>query len=401
MLKRLLPDWIDGFMSLTENSEPPVAYRKWTAISVIASALMRKVKLELGISITVYPSLYIILVGPPSTGKGTIMRYALDIMKEIPVIKTASNATSLQALIRRMKETNLTDIDPRTGSQVYHSSMTVFSEEFTVFLGYNNRELIAALCDWYDCGELWIYDTIKRDREEIRGVYVNILAGTTPNAIQTAFPTDAIGDGLTSRIIFVNESDKDKLVIFPAPTREELDTQQKLISDLEQITLLTGLMKWSENAIDTYADWCIDADRNPPFQDKKFQGYVGRRRNHLLSLAIICSASRGNDLILEKRDIERAAKLLSEVEAKMGTVFKGMGSSDISVIINDAISFIVNSKVDEIPIWQFARRFEGDADKWVLDRVLRTLETMNYIQVVVVAGGNSYIKRLIDNKETI
>src|SRR4030067_782488 len=163
--ERNLPDWISGFMLLTENSEPPVLFRKWTAISTIAAALQRKVKVELGISITVYPNFYIVLVGPSATGKGTAMGYAADIIREISAIRLSAQATSLQSLIRRMKETNLTDIDIESGKQLFHSSMTVFSKEFTVFLGYHNRELIAALCDWYDCDERWTYDTIKRDRE--------------------------------------------------------------------------------------------------------------------------------------------------------------------------------------------------------------------------------------------
>ena len=50
--ERKLPDWLDGFMALTENSEPPVLYRKWVGISAIASALQRKVRVDLGISLT-------------------------------------------------------------------------------------------------------------------------------------------------------------------------------------------------------------------------------------------------------------------------------------------------------------------------------------------------------------
>jgi hypothetical protein len=391
MSERNINDWITGFMELTENSEPPVLYRKWTAISTIASALQRKVKICLGLSLTVYPNLYIVLVGPPSTGKGTAMGYAKDIIKEIPSIRIAAESVTLQSLIRRMKEVNLTDVDPLTGKQHYHSSMTIFSEEFTVFLGFNNHELISALCNWYDCGDKWTYDTIKRDKEEVFGVWVNILGGTTPNAIQASFPPEAIGGGLSSRIIFVNEEKKNKLVIFPAATAAEIELQQYLIRDLEQISLMSGQMQYTEAALSYYADWCIEADQTPPFQDQKFDGYMGRRRNHLNSLAMICSASRKNSLLIDEDDLKRAAKLLSEVEVKMGTIFKGIGSSDISTLINDAVMYIANSQTPDIPLWQFARRFEGDADKYILDRVLRTLEAMKYVNVITRPGADTII----------
>jgi len=400
MSERHLNDWIDGFMQLTENSEPPELYRKWSAISAIASALQRKVRLELGISLTIYPNFYIVLVGPSATGKGTAMRYAYDIMKEIPSIRMTAQATSLQSLIRRMKETNLTDLDSDTGKQVYHSSTTIFSEEFTVFLGYRNLELITALCDWFDCREKWIYDTIKRDKEEVYGVWVNLLGGTTPDNIQSSFPREAIGGGLTSRIIFVNEEKKGKLVIFPSATRAEIELQQYLIKDLEQINLLSGCARFTERAMNFYADWCAYADEHPPFQDRKFDGYMGRRRRHLNALAIVCSASHSDSMIIDDRDMMRAAELIKEVEVKMGTVFRGLGRSDTSGLLNDVITFIVHSKTDEIPLWQFFRHFEGEADKFTMDRILNTLETAKYIQLIRRPHADDTIKILPVVRET-
>ena len=389
--ERNIPDWIDGFMLLTDNSEPPLLFRKWTAISTIASALQRKCRVEIGISLTFFPNFYIVLVGPSATGKGTAMKYAYDIIEQIPSIRMSSQATSLQALIRRMKEVNLTDIDPATGEQLFHSSLSIFSNEFTVFLGYHNRELIASLCDWYDCHNRWSYDTIKRDKEEIIGVWVNILAGTTPDNIQASMPMEAIGGGLTSRIIFVNEEKKNKLVVFPSTTQRELELQQYLTHDLEQISLMSGLFEFSQDAMLFYSDWCHIADKNPPFYSPKFDGYCGRRRNHLISLSMICSASRDNRLIIDKIDLERASILLAEVEVKMGTVFRGIGTSDISSLMNDAIGFIENSSTSDIPMWQFARQFEGNMDKIILDRVMYTLEASKYVNIIKKPGTDTII----------
>jgi len=401
MSDRNLPDWIEGFMCLTENSEPPILYRKWSAISTIAAALQRKVRLELGLSLTIFPNLYVVLVGPSATGKGTAMRFSYDILKEIPSIKMSAQATSLQALIRGMKNTNLTDVDLETGKQQFHSSLTIFSDEFTVFLGYHNRELMSALCDWYDCKDRWVYDTIKRDKEEVVGVWVNLLAGTTPDNIQSSFPMEAIGGGLTSRIIFVNEDKRNKLVVFPAATKAELELQQYLIHDLERIALLSGAARFTEAAMSFYADWCMEADKHPPFQDKKFDGYNGRRRNHLNTLAMICSASRNDSLIITSDDIERAAYLLAEVEMKMGTVFRGIGRSDISALINEAIIFFANAKGKDIPLWEFSRRFEGDADKFMMDRLLTTLEAMKYVVIVRRPGADTVIHTLGDPMQGI
>ena len=393
-MSRNLSDWLDSFMLLTDNSEPPVLFRKWAGISAIASALQRKVKLDLGLSLTFYPNLYVVLVGPSATGKGTAMKFAADIIEQVPSIRLSAQATSLQALIRRMKETNLTDVDMQTGEQHYHSSLTIFSTEFTVFLGYHNQELIAALCEWYDCGSRWSYETIARKKEEVIGVWVNLFAGTTPDSLQASLPIESIGGGLTSRIIFVCEEKRAKLVIVPTKTEEDIKLQQMLANDLEMISMLSGTMRYSKAFIDYYTGWCHKAAATPPFYDKKFDGYCGRRRKHLLTLAMICNASRSDDMIMELEDIERASFLLAEVEIKMGTVFKGMGKSDISSLINDAVVYVSNSAVKEIPLFQFAKYFEGDMDKNVMERVLYTLETMGLVHLIKKPGLGTTIQVL-------
>jgi hypothetical protein len=86
------------------------------------------------------------------------------------------------------------------------------------------------------------------------------------------------------------------------------------------------------------------------------------------------------------------------VEVKMGLVFRGIGKSDLSSLINGAIVFIENSVTDEIPVWQFSRYFEGDIDKLMMDRVLMTLEASNYIKLVRKPGMDQVIKILDRNK---
>jgi len=301
-----------------------------------------------------------------------------------------------------MKGINLTDIDIETAEQIFHSSFTIFSNEFTVFLGYHNRELMTSLCDWYDCPNRWVYDTITRDKEIVIGCWVNILGGTTPDNIQESLPVSAIGGGLISRIIFVNEQKRDKLVIFHSSTQRDIDLQQHLVHDLEQISLMSGSYRFTEDAVRMYTEWCHLAAADPPFHDAKFDGYCGRRRNHLLSLAMVCSASRDDSLVLKAEDIMRSAEILTEVEVKMGTVFRGIGRSDISALINDAIIFIENSATPNIPVWQFARHFEGHMDKFSMDRVLTTLEVSNHIKMVRRPGVDNMIVILdrLKNEQT-
>jgi len=395
MSDRMCDDWISTFMDYTHNTEPPTLFRKWTAISCIASALQRKIRCDWGTALTFYPNLYIVLVGPSATGKGTAMNPGLNILNEIPAVRMSAQATSLQALIRHLKDTNLTDIDPDSGAQHFHSSLTVFSKEFTVFLGYHNRELMAALCDWYDCDRKWVYETISRKREEINGVWVNLIAGTTPDLIRSSLPIESIGGGLTSRIIFVFEEKQAKLVALPTETNYERSLFQNLVQDLEKISLLSGTFTWTDGFVKLWEEFCHHAVDHPPFYDTKFDGYNGRRRVHLMKLSMIHSISRGrNELLLEESNLKEAMNTLTEVEQKMNLVFKGVGKSDIADIVHRATTFLMTSKTNTVTLSQFMRYFENDLDKFMLDRVISTLEVSRIVRILHKPGCEDVIEVL-------
>uniref|UniRef100_A0A6H1ZC01 Putative primase n=1 Tax=viral metagenome TaxID=1070528 RepID=A0A6H1ZC01_9ZZZZ len=394
-LTRKLPDWLKGYMLYTENTEPPTLFRKWTGISCIASAMQRKIRVDWGPSLTWYPNLYIVLVGPSATGKGTAMNAGFDIISKIPSVKTAPEATSLQALISNLKDNNLTDFNPETGEHAYHSSMTIFSEEFTVFLGYHNSELMSTLCNWYDCREKWEYDTIKRSKEKIHGVWVNLIGGTTPDLIRSSLPYESIGGGLTSRIIFIYEEKPEKLVTMPTATDKEKHLYDCLVQDLEKISLLSGSFNWTEGFMRAWDTWCREDRINPPFRDPKFDGYNGRRRVHLMKLSMIVNTSHGqHDLILSEDDLIDAANILAEAEKKMALTFKGVGRSDIADLMFRANMFLMASKTDELSYREFARYFESDADKPTLDRLLDTLEAVGTAVVIKRPGADSIVKIL-------
>jgi hypothetical protein len=396
-LERKLPDWIDAFMRYTDNTEPPDIFRFWTAISVIASALQRKCYVLWGSSLIFYPNLYIVLVGPSGVRKGTAMAPGLELIEDLGKIKVAAQATSLQALIRRLKETNYNDPDLETGKQQFHASMTIFSKEFTVFLGYHNRELMSALCDWYDCDRRWVYETIKRSKEEIIGVWVNLFGATTPALIRSSMPLDAIGGGLTSRIIYLYEEEIGKMVLLPMETEEEKKLRQLLLDDLDKISMLSGQFKYTEKFLTSWSDWRVTAQKNPPFYDDRFEGYISRRPNHVMKLSMVMSASRGdnqNQMVLTEDDLERAIEVLEKAELKMQNVFKGVGKSDIADILQRVMTFLLMSPTSEVPVFHLVNHFKNDMDKFTFEKVMQTMEIMNFAKLCHKPQGDDYVKVL-------
>lgn len=381
-MSRKLNDWIDSYLELTENSEPPTSYKRWTAISLIASVMQRKCRLEWG-PITFYPNMYIVLVGPSGRcRKGTAMGVGHSFLRKIG-ISMAAEATTREALIRSLEESGTQDgfsVDSK-GNMYDHSSLTIFSPELTVFLGYGNLQLISDLTDWYDCRDEWEYRTKNSGVNTIKGVYVNLLGATTPDLVRSALPQDAVGGGLSSRMIFVSEWERSKIVPFPFLTNANLEMYELLQHDLENIYAMRGNFGITDEFRAVWLKWYTEQDKNPPFKDNpKFEGYINRRGNHVLKLCMILSASENDEMVLTSVHIKRAIAMLEEVEKKMPSVFFGHGTSvnaDLTGRVLQTVSAMGPKGIHTQQLMRTYIGYVGSPDD--LTDILRKLQHADYI----------------------
>ncbi len=365
-------------MLYVSRSEPPVLYKKWVGISVIAAALRRKCKLEIG-SLIFFPNMYIVLVGPSGRcRKGTAMGPGGDLLKDLG-IKIASTSITREALIHQLKTCSDNSITP-DGRMSLHSSLTIFSKELTVFLGYNNQQLMADLTDWYDCASKWEYRTKNMGTDDIDGVWVNLIGATTPDLLQTTLPRDAIGGGLTSRIIFVYENEKDHSEPFPVKTKEEMEMEEILRTDLERISMLQGDFTVTDTFIDTWVEWYMGVDTSPPpFEDHRFSGYFERRATHMYKLCMILNASRTDSMCIDKVDFDRALEILISTEKLMPFTFSGLGKSANSDSTERMMAIIGGRKM--ISKAELQKLFYLDADRNTLESMILTLENMQFLRI--------------------
>jgi len=377
MSDRILNDWIDSYLEYTQNSEPPTSYRLWSAISVIAACLQRKCKFVWG-DLVFFPNLYVILVGPPAARKGTAMNQAYPFLENLN-IKMAAEAITREALIQELCKANDNDIDVKTGKMVFHSSLTIWSQELTVFLGYNNLQLMSDLTDWYDCKNKWTYRTKHMGTDEILGVYVNLFGATTPTLIRSTMPLESIGSGLTSRMIFVFEWDKEKVVPYTGKSKHEKTIKEGLVNDLEKIRMLSGNFRSTDKFMDKWIDWYSTQGNYPPFKDPKFDGYLERRGNHILKLSMVMNASRSSDMILDSIDIERALVILEKTEKKMLHTFAGVGKSSHADVLAKVMLDITQAGEEGLWYSDIITRYRDDADDWVMNKIVDTLKAMNFI----------------------
>ena len=377
MSRRQLENWIDGYLEYTSNTESATIFHKWTALSIIAAALRKKVYFNLG-RIRVYPNLYVVLVAEPGAVRKTqAITYGRRIMSKVDSIITSADAVTMQALIQDIESAAQTEHMP-DGSIMTHNSLTVISREFESFLGQKkeNTGMLVLLTDLFDCEELpWKYRTKNSGSNSLSAVFLNLLAATTPGSLASSLPVSAIGGGLTTRIVFVFSSTKHKKVPFPESPSEVLELA--LIQDLEIISRISGTYEFSPSARANWEQWYMNYDELNPSricQDRLFDGWYARKPMIMIKLAQILSASVSNSMSVEWPRFEEAESLLLDVESAMGKTFCEVGKRDIAEDVAE-ISSIVSKygSIEEKHLLQLVWR-DIDSDKFsnVIDTAIKT-----------------------------
>lgn len=371
---RELPDWIEGWMKYMSNSEAPLLYNKWVAISMIAAVLERKVWLVWDKKI--YANFFIILAGPPGGGKGSAMEPGRIMLDELS-INIAADCSTKEQLVRRL---NAPSSNFEYDGQVYpYSAMTVFSEEFTVFLGYGNVELIQWLSNWYDCRDPWEYETKHQGKDLINGLWVNLIGATTPELLQESLPRESFGGGLNSRIIYVYAPGRGKMIIFPHKKLGQPKIWNKLNIDLQEIKLTVGEYKADKTYEKIWEEWYPKQRSHPLTQDNQMMHYASRRPTHVHKLSMIMNASRGGKMILTNEDFKRAKKVLLETERHMKKTFAGVGKSKFAATLHKASEFI--RAKGEVQYSELMKKYYYDVDDQELAVIIATLERAGDVKI--------------------
>lgn len=405
-MARELSNWLDAYLEYVENTESPISYHTWCGLATIAGALQRKVYLRWGIGQVIYPNLYVVLIGASGrTRKGVALGIAKDILRQVGGVTIAPESSSgKQSTILVMKRAGLDFVDPTDSKTKRHCSVTAFSEELSVFLGQGDIAYLSSLTDWYDSKDDWEYETVGRGKDSIKGVCLNLVGGTAPDWIQSMIPHEAVGGGFTSRVIFIVEEAKRKIVPEHTMTVREMELQSMLVRDLERINNLKGEVLMTREAKQLYVDWYTRETEkaesgHPAVDDPRFSGYNERRATHLRKLLLVCSAARGDDLLIQPDDFNRAVRLLEGAEKNMYKTFGGFGkskTSDATETIKDYIQQVRYTTRSVV-----LARFYRDVDANTLTGIETTLREMGVLRVRLLPGSTdkSYEATQVEEKE--
>ncbi|PWT71743.1 MAG: hypothetical protein C5B59_17340 [Bacteroidetes bacterium] len=385
-------------MKYVENSESSPVYHRWTAMSLIAGALQRKVWFKRGHT-TLYPNIYVILVGPSGLSrKGeplTVGRQFLEGMN----ISIIAEDNSKESLIRDMHDCSTQFTDTTSGRIMNQSAISCFAEELAVFLGYQNVALLADMTNWYDSRDKWERRTKHQGIDEVNGVCFNFLATTDPSWLPSILPREAVGGGFTSRVIFVVQDKKAKTIPNPDLYPPNAGLRDRLMDDLESMNRITGPMRFDRHAREFYDAWYIEQDRlietgEHPLTSPFLRGYLSRRPTHLTKLGMLHSASRSNELIISRKDLEDSLRMLEEIEPKMHEVFRGISDLKFGKHTAEVLDFI--REHGPVHKSKILRTMTDKIDSYTFDQVIKTLLDSRQVEAKLDVARKEPIYGAID-----
>ena len=339
--------------------------------------------------------MYIVLIGPSGAPKkSTAINAGRRLLEEVGIHITPDSITwqALLSTLRRASELSMTysEGDTQIRDIKMHCSITIHSREMTVFTGYDNHDFLDILGDWYDCPDQWEREIKKEGVVNIRGLWVNMLAATTPEHFRRTMPSLLIGGGFASRLVLIYEDTKARPIPFHDPTSRELQLQEDLIADLRSIRQLQGAFELTPEFIRDYSAWYLNESASPTFADPRLSPYEARRATHIRKLSMILCASRGDSMRIETRDLLRAIELLEVGEKKLPMVYRvAEAHRDYSLEQRMQAYIALQCKTqNEMPLADLVRHFQSEADNDALARAMAKLQAMQYCKIDPAPHGN-------------
>ena len=323
-MRRQLSDWIEGYLEYNSDSEAPKAYLKWSALATIAAAAQRRCWITRGMYNT-YPNLYTFLVGPPSVGKGIAMRLGIQLLSDIG-LPTMPESSSRRGLLNTFDDAS-EDVDIN-GETYTHTSVSLFAPEIETFFSKNDPEMMSNLVNIFDSGDEVKDITDKHGLKIYKNIWFNILGGITQETLGHLIEKNIIGSGFSSRVLMVYANAKYQYQAFPRVTEKQQRIKEALREDLEQMLLLKGEIKKTNDYIERFTEW-YDYNVQPenyPIRDPRFAYYCDRRCSlHLPKLVVLAVLSEGNSMTAEVRHFDKALSFLEEIEPTMPNALSSAG----------------------------------------------------------------------------
>lgn len=370
---RQTQDWITAYLDYTESSFAPHIFRLWAGITALAGALERRVWTRT--RKILYPNLYTLLVGPPTSGKTEAVQEVKKLWIRTPGLRVAPDSMSYASIVDDLHNALRTISVEGKGVVSFHS-MQVAVREFGVLFPAWDEHMMNKLTDWWDCPDEPYRETRRHGPQKevvIAKPQINMLAATTPATLSKNVPEVAWNMGFCSRLMLIYQP-TDKIIDPFNSVHYSPGLEAALIADLTHFAALYGEVPLDHDTVAAARAWHMAGGPPRPTYNK-LEHYCGRRTVMVLKVALVSAVSRGGTSVAVA-DFERAKAWMIEAEKKMPDVFRAMVFNSDHDILHDLKDWMwdVYAKQGKRPVhgtlvWNFL------ASRTPSEKITRILET--------------------------
>lgn len=349
--RAMLPDtgFFSEYMGYTDRQESPGCYHFWVAATVLATVTDRRCYISKGIY-RLYPNLYVILVAPSGRCRKTrACSLGTGLIDKWPWTNIIADKTTPEALLVALESGTQNMTNGNSGGTESRGmsgadgrivcSGLVKAPELSVFMNQQTYTtgIVPLLTHLYDCPDDFKYITRTKKPVVLKNLFVNLLAGSTPEWLATALPEYAFEGGFMSRIVFVVKTIRDRN--FPFPTEPHPDELKRLRETLMLIRKnMTGEMKISQKAMEWYDIWYRDIS-SMAVEDEAMLGFVERKPDTVLKVAHLLVLAEMRKQI-ELSDIRRAMMIVSWTQNRMFDAFSDVDMTTLGAVTRKVLQLI-------------------------------------------------------------
>jgi energy-coupling factor transporter ATP-binding protein EcfA2 len=285
---------------------------------------------------TIYPNLFVLLVGPPGVGKSKAIDLVQELWATTGELNVAPSTITKAGLIDALQEGFRQTTTPVYN--LYHS-LLVASSEFGNLVPAHDLAFLNTLNELYDCRNVFEERTRGGGKLKIDKPHLCLVGGTQPKFLGDLLPESAFGMGFTSRLIFVYAAERTKVSLFGARS-EKKQMRRELEHDLNRIVKLAGEFQWTDEAARQIESWHQEGCPPEPTHPK-LQNYNPRRIAHAIKLSMVMAADENSEMLIQPHHFHEARSLLLETEHYIPEIFREISASGSqSQEIEEAFEFL-------------------------------------------------------------
>jgi hypothetical protein len=390
-------DLISAYLSYIGETESPITFHRWSCLSIIGAWLGRRYSFQLG-HFNIASNLYVMLMGGAGSRKSTAIKIAASLLRKAGYETIAAERTTKEKFLMDLAGEASEFDSAKTKEDILEENLfgpsstsiaeiLVAADEFNTFVGNGNIEFLSLL------GVLWDYSGRFEDRKKnsksliITDPTVSILAGNTATGFSLAFPAEAIGQGIFSRLILVHGEKTDKRITFPEPPCK--DTEKLIIDIFKAVRQVASgnaiLSPSAQKLLDhIYKSW-------NGVTDVRFESYANRRFSHLIKLCLIVSAAALRNTI-EEADVIYANTILTHAEHSMPKALGEFGKARNSDVAHKVIQLLESSYVP-VTMKEIWRSVHNDLDD--ISKLKDMISNLVIAEKVISTKGGFLARRAI------